>query len=63
MKRNPFRDGTETMVCSETLARVCDGILGMKIPIDLDTIGVKDIQKVLDAHIASTATLKIVRLK
>jgi hypothetical protein len=44
--QSPFHDGTETFICSELAARVCE-MNGTTIPGDLDEITPSDLDKIL----------------
>lgn len=44
--RSPFRDGLQTMICSELAARVCQ-IKGIQIDKDLDSVTPSDLEAIL----------------
>ena len=56
MKNNPFSDGPDTMVCTETVGRVLENVLGLDVPQDFDVVGLRDIQRVLESDKSGRVT-------
>ncbi len=63
MHNNPFSDGTETMVCTETVSRVLKDILNLDIPVDFDVIGLQDMQDILEKQLDEGTPIKVARIK
>lgn len=50
LKRNPFGTRHYSMICSELVAYFLLEVLRLNVPVDLDSVGPRDIKKLLDAH-------------
>ena len=48
LKKNPLSRGKKSQVCSELVGRFLEEVMGCKTGLDLDTAGVRDIEKVLN---------------
>ena len=47
LKRNPFSDGLKSQVCSEIVGTFLQNIVGLKIEVDLDIAGPREIEQAI----------------